>query len=281
MDTPVTFSADHTPSTLLGWGQEWAVAWKNEEGDWVRGEMTSEDAARREAELRLGAVVISREVSGWCDSPVYEPRGEYEGGMDAVVAQIIEEENAVVRAGLLRGADIAVTHMQAPGQRMAHRISCLSLRDGFDRTLAWPTRFRQRLQEDSSFRPALPTLMTLREARALIKLRSCKMCAPNIGGGETPPTSTLFAEGLKSHHIGRILTNEHGLEIGTVQKVILTRSAETAGRFDADVVTVVTENGTVQLGPRTRMQVRAVVDTPAAFARESAVRARVGLPVRG
>ena len=107
------------------------------------------------------------------------------------------------------------------------------------------------------------------------------MCEPNIGGGEVPRTSTLFAEGLKSRHIGRVLADEHGLEIGTIQKVILPRSAETAGRFDADVVTVVTENGTVQLGPRTRMQVRAVVDTPAALARESAVRARVGLPVRG
>ena len=166
MDTPVTFSADHTPSTLLGWEQEWAVAWQNAEGNWVRGEMTSEDAARREAELRPGAVVISREVSGWCDSPVYEPRAEYDGVMDALVAQIIDEENAVVRAGLLRGADIAVTHMHSPSQRMAHRISCLSLRDGFDRTVAWPTRFRERLQENSSFRPALPTLMTRSEARA-------------------------------------------------------------------------------------------------------------------
>lgn len=281
MDTPVTFSPFHTPTFSSGSDIEWAVASQNAEGDWVRGEMTSEDAARREAELRPGAVVISREVSGWCDSPVYEQRAEYDGVMDALVAQIIDEENAVVRAGLLRGADIAVTHMHSPSQRMAHRISCLSLRDGFDRTVAWPTRFRERLQENSSFRPALPTLMTRSEARALIKLRSCKMCAPNIGGGEVPRTSTLFAEGLKSRHIGRVLADEHGLEIGTIQKVILPRSAETAGRFDADVVTVVTENGTVQLGPRTRMQVRAVVDTPAALARESAVRARVGLPVRG
>jgi len=44
------------------------------------------------------------------------------------------------------------------------------------------------------------------------------------------PTSNLYAEGLKSHHIGRILTDDHGLEIGTVKKVTLSRSAVTAGR---------------------------------------------------
>ncbi|KGJ72063.1 hypothetical protein GY21_17835 [Cryobacterium roopkundense] len=200
--------------------------------------------------------------------------------MDELVAQIIDEENAVVRAGLLRGADIAVTHMQTPGNRVAHRISCSSLRDWFDRTLAWPSYSRQRLQKDRNFRPALPTLMTRGEARALIKLRSCKTCAPNIGGDEVPRTSTLFAQGLKSHHIGRILADEHGVDIGTIQTVIFTRSSDTEGRFDADVVTVETENGTVHLEPRTRMQVRTVLETPTAIAREAAVRTRVGLPVQ-
>jgi len=96
-----------------------------------------------------------------------------------------------------------------------------------------------------------------------VKLRSCKNCWQNVGGGETPRTSALFAEGLKSHHIGRILADANGLEIGTVKKVILTRSAETAGRFDADLVTVVTEEGTVQLEPRARVKVRAVLDQAA------------------
>ena len=243
--------------------------------------MISEDAARQEAGLSPGAVVISREVSGWRDSPVYEPRVGYDGSMDALVAQIIDEENAAVRAGLLRGADIAVTHMSSPGQRMAHRISCSSLEERFDRTLAWSSYFRERLQEDSNFRPAIPTLMTRSEARALVKLRSCKSCWPNIGGDDVLPTSNLFAQGLKSHHIGRILADKNGLEIGTVKEVILTRSSETADGVDADVVTVVTENGTVHLQPRTRMQIRSIIDTPAALARESAVRARVGVAVQG
>ena len=281
MDTTVTFVPDHTPSSQSGWGNEWAVATQTAEGDWVRGEVIPESAARREAEQSPGAVVISREVGGWRDSPVYEPFARYDGSMDELVAGIIDEENAVVRAGLLRGAEIAVTHMSSPGKRIAHRISCASLEEQFDRERAWHSRFRERLQEEPGFRPALATLMTRSEARTHVKLQSCKSCWPNIGGEESAPTSKLYAEGLKSHHIGRILADENGLEIGIVKKVILTRSAESAGRFDSDIVTVETENQTITLQPRERVQIRSIVDTPAVSAREAAVRSRVGVPAGG
>lgn len=46
----------------------------------------------------------------------------------------------------------------------------------------------------------------------------------------------------------------------------------------ATLVPVETENQTVTLEPRERVQVRSIVDTPAAMAREAAVRVRVGLP---
>lgn len=284
MDIPVEFSADHTPAMDLGWGREWAVASRNPEGDWVRGEVVEQAAARQEAELVPGSRVVSREVSGWSDSPVYVPRAEYDGSMDALVEQIIDKENAVVRDGLLRGAEIAVTHMGSPSQRMAHRISCLSLRDQFDRTVAWPTRFREKLQDDRSFRPGLATLITRQEARELIKLGSCKMCWPNIGGEDMPPTNALLAQGLKNHHIGRVLADQHGLDIGTIQEVIFTRRAKPTGGStpaslsSADVVTVVTDKTTVQLDPRKTMQVRTVMESAAARAREAAVRERVGLP---
>ena len=122
------------------------MATQSAEGDWVRGEVTSESAARREAEQCPGVVVISREVSGWKESPVYELSVGYDGGMVALVAQIIDEENAVVRTGLLRGADIAVTHMNESSRRIAHRTSCASLEEQFDRTRAWNSRLRERLR---------------------------------------------------------------------------------------------------------------------------------------
>ena len=56
------------------------------------------------------------------------------------------------------------------------------------------------------------------------------------------------------------------------------RSTETGGRFDSDVVTVVTETQTVDLAPRVRVQIRSLADTPTAMTREAAVQARVGVP---
>jgi len=277
MERPVEFVSAHTPTSQSGYGIEWAVAWEEPDGSWTRGDVVSEDDARRAAESNPGQIVISREVLGWKESPAYEIQPAYDGNMDELVAEIILEENDIVRAGLARGADVAVTHMESPGSRVAHRISCLSLEGQFDRSRVWTTYFRERLQEDRNFRPALPSLFTPDEARAITGLRSCKICWPNIGGTDLPPTRKLYAAGLKGHHIGRVIADENGLEIGTVKEVVITRSSAPGDRFGTEAVTVVTDTKTLQLDPRTRMQIRSTVETPEAAAREAAIRSRVGL----
>ena len=130
MTHPVDFSPPYMPSTMKGRSVEWAVAWPDQAGGWQRGEAISEDEARQAATLVPGAVVISREVLGWSESPVYIPSARYDGSMDALVDEIVEQENSVLRSGLERGANIAVTHMETPRNRIAHRLSCGLVRCG-------------------------------------------------------------------------------------------------------------------------------------------------------
>lgn len=194
---PVDFGPPYMPSRIKGSSVEWAVAWPDQAGGWQRGEAISEDEARQASTLDPGAVVISREVLGWSESPVFVPSARYDGSMDDLVNEIVEQENAVLRSGLERGADIAVTHMEKPGNRIAHRLSCPTLDTQLDRQATWSTTFRERLIADRDSRPAMPSLITRKDARTIEGIRSCKTCWPKCRGFRSSPIPTAASRGTE------------------------------------------------------------------------------------
>jgi hypothetical protein len=277
MTHPVDFNPPYMPTTMKGSAVEWAVAWPDQAGGWQRGEAISEDEARQAATLVPGAAVISREVLGWSESPVYVQSARYDGSMDALVDEIVEQENAVLRSGLERGADIAVTHMEKPGDRIAHRLSCPTLDTQLDRHTTWSPMFRERLIADRDFRPAMPSLFTRKDARTIEGIRSCKTCWPNVEGSEAPPSRQLFAEGLRTHHIDRMLADDQGIHLGEMEEVIIRRSSTPGDRFGIESVSVKTNRGTFEFEPRARVQVITARDVNADAHREAVIRQRVGL----
>jgi hypothetical protein len=264
------------PTTLKGSSVEWAVARLGSAGGWARSEPLSEEEARRDAARDPNAVVIPREVLGWSESPVYVPSSPYDGSMDAIVGAIVAEENAVLRAGLERGADIAVTHIETPSNRIAHRLACQTLDTQLDRWATWTTGFRARLKDDRTFRPALPSLFTRKEASTIVGLRSCKTCWPTIEGIEVQPSRGLFAEGLKTQHIGKMLADEKGRTLGRLEEVLIRGSSKPGDRFGVESVSVRTDRGALELEPRDRVKVIAARDAEADARREAAIRRRVG-----
>jgi hypothetical protein len=236
-----------------------------------------EAQARREAELTPGSRVISREVLGWAEAPVVECRPSYDGSMDMLVKKIVKDDNAALRSGLERGADIVVTHMESPSDRIAHRLSCPSLETQFDRQATWSPLFRERLKEDRDFRPAIPSLFTRDEARRIAKLRSCKTCWPNIDGSEVPPATELFAEGLKNRHINRTLADTDGVHLGAIREVLISRSSSPAGQVVVERVAVRTDTAAYDFEPRQRVRVLMALNTSADRQREAALRQRAGL----
>jgi hypothetical protein len=277
MPHPVEFAPQFTSTSTSGSSVEWAVAFRTASGTWHRSDAMSEADARRESEITPGALVISREVLGWAESPVYVGRPSYDGSMDALVSDLIEEDNAALRSGLERGADIAVTHMNSLANRIAHRLSCPSLETQFDRQATWSPLFRERLKEDRDFRPAIPSLFTRDEARRIARLRSCKICWPNIEESEDPPASELFAEGLKNHHIDRKLADTHGTHLGLILEVLISRSSSPTGRFVIERVAVRTDTGSYDFEPRQRVRALMAFNTPADKQREATLRQRVGI----
>jgi len=197
MSQPVSFSPPFTPASRSGSSREWALAWRDDASRWQRSEAISEEEARSLATMRTNSVVISREVLGWVDSPVYVPSTPYNGSMDTLVEKIVGEENAVICAAIERGADIAITHMATPRNRVAHQLLCPSLEIQLNRRVTWSPQFRERLVADRSFRPAMPHFATREEAQHVVGLRSCKICWPNIEQSEAPPTRGAFGRRLE------------------------------------------------------------------------------------
>jgi len=276
MSQPVAFLPPNTPTSQSASSREWAVAWR-EGSKWQRSEAVSEEDARSAASMRLGSVVISREVLGWTDSPVHVPSTPYDGRMDALVDRIVDEENAIIRAAIERGADIAITHMATPRNRVAHQLLCPSLETQLDRRVSWSSNFRERLVADRNFRPAMPHFATREEARHIAGLRSCKICWPNIEESDAPPIRELSAEGLKKHHIGKTLSSPSGVPVGVIQEITIKRGSAPDDRFLVDGVTVRVGDHSIEMLPRDRVYVLNSLDAEGASRREATLRSNVGL----
>ena len=276
MSTPISF----TPASAFASGypiaHEWLVA-VMEDGVWVRASnvFDDKDEAKKAAAATPGGVLIGRETSPWAEIVEPRPREEYEydGRMDPIVNRLIDGENADIRHALEADQSIAVTRYDKPRDRVAHRIGCPTLTDLLDREKAWSTNFRQRLAEDHTFRPALPTFMT-RDAARNLQLRECKVCAPDLTD-TPPPIRSLSAEGLSDHHIGLDLVTDGGSSQGIITDIDLHRS-ETTQRWSSDRVTVTTETGKYEYAGKDRVFVLTAVNKAAIARQEKHVRELVG-----
>ncbi len=136
--------------------------------------------------------------------------------VDPLLEEVIAEELSVLRAVFGDGAEYAVTRGRSSQPRVLHRLECSVLEPHLDRRARWSEQHRRRLVADHSYRLELPTLLTRESARGLSGVRSCKVCWPNVHGTDPHPVRRLKARGLRSHHVGHVLSTESGGSLGTI-----------------------------------------------------------------
>jgi hypothetical protein len=260
--------------TMNDIAREYAVAFPSPTGRW---QVTEERfSTRADAETAvpagMGAVVVTREVLPWQLVVDREPWTPYAGEMDALVDQIVADENRLLRAALERGADVLVTGVGKPGRRVAHRLGCTAASKLLDRPAAWEPHHRSRLAEHRDFRLALPHLTTAAAARDITRITSCGLCRPQIFG-EPLQTRSLRAEGLKTHHVDLVLSDELGADRGVIRSIELHKDAQNTQIWDVDRVTVVTSATTVEFAGKDVVFVWESPDLHKQAEREAHVRA--------
>ena len=220
-----------------------------------------------------GGVLVGREVSPWVEVVDPLPRGDYDGRMDPIVDRLIADENETIRRALVDGRTIAVTKMDKPAERTAHRVGCGYLTDVLDRRKAWSPINRTRLRDDHKYSPALPTFLT-REDAARQQLHECKTCQPGLTGAPAP-TRSLNAEGLSDRHIGLTLVTEGGTPQGII-RAIDHHHSETTQRWSSDSVTIATDDSSYSFAGKDRVHVQHAGDHKGTAEREQAIRQLVG-----
>ena len=168
--------------------------------------------------------------------------------IDALVERIIVEEHDELRQAFAQGAEFAVTHVDSPNERMLHRLECASLEPHLDLRARWTAGHRRRLHDDRTYRLPLPALVTRESARGLSGVRSCKVCWPNVHGTDPRPLRRLQARGIRSHHIGHVLSTDDGHSLGTIVRSAHQTGADLFGERQ-EVVEIVTTARTMQYSP--------------------------------
>ena len=168
--------------------------------------------------------------------------------IDALVVRIIAEEHDALHQAFSEGAEFAVTHPESTSERVLHRLECPSLEPHLDLRARWTAGHRRRLHDDRSYRLPLPTLITRQSAQALSGVRGCKVCWPNVHGTEPRPLRRLQARGIRSHHIGHVLSTDAGTSLGTIVRSAYQTGADLFGKRE-EVVEIVTTARTVQYSP--------------------------------
>lgn len=157
---------------------------------------------------------------------------------DPLLDEVIAEELTALRGTFSDGAEYAVTHTRSSHPRVLHRLECSVLEPHLDRRARWSEHHRKRLVADHSYRLELPTLLTRESARGLSGVRSCKVCWPNVHGTDPHPVRRLKARGLRSHHVGHVLSTESGGSLGTIVSATQQRQADRGGVEQATVEVV-------------------------------------------
>lgn len=148
---------------------------------------------------------------------------------DPLLDDVIAEELSALRDAFGEGAEYAVMHARSSQPRMLHRLECSVVEPHLDRRARWSEHHRKRLMADHSYRLELPTLLTRESARHLSGVRSCKVCWPNVHGTDPHPVRRLKARGLRSHHVGHVLSTENGDSLGTIVSTARQRRADLGG----------------------------------------------------
>lgn len=160
------------------------------------------------------------------------------GEADPLLDAVIAEEITALRDAFGDGAEFAVTHARSSQPRVLHRLECSVLEPHLDRRSRWSERHRKRLVADHRYRLELPTLLTRESARRLSGVRNCKVCWPNVHGTDPHPVRRLKARGLRSHHVGHVLSTERGDSLGTIVSAAQQRPADRGGSQQATVEVV-------------------------------------------
>jgi hypothetical protein len=79
-------------------------------------------------------------------------------------------------------------------------------------------------------------------------VRSCKVCWPNVHGTEPRPLRKLQARGIRSHHVGHVLSTDDGASLGTIVRSAHQTGADLFGER-REVVEIVTTARTMQYSP--------------------------------
>ena len=159
---------------------------------------------------------------------------------EAHVDRIIAAELDAMRAAFGEGAEYAVTHLESPGERMLHRLECPAIEPHLDRHAQWTAEHRRRFAADPRHRLGVPALMTRDSARGLSGVRSCKVCWPNVHGSDPRPLRRLKARGIRSHHVGHMLSTEDGSSLGSIVRSALQSGADIFGVKQESVEVVTT-----------------------------------------
>jgi len=181
-------------------------------------------------------------------SGMLEPPEPGRSDTDALVDRIIAEELRALRQAFSQGAEYAVTHMETPRERMLHRLECPALEPHLERHALWTDHHRRRLDADRRHRLSVPALMTRDAARSVSGVRSCKVCWPNVHGSEPRPLRRLKARGLRTHHVGHMLSTADGDSLGTIVRSALQSGTDLFG-VNQDSVEVVTTSRTLLYSP--------------------------------
>ena len=168
--------------------------------------------------------------------------------IDALVDRIISEEHDVLRQAFGEGAEFAVTHVESPNERMLHRLECPSLEAHLDLRARWTAGHRRRLHDDRTYRLPLPALVTRQSAQGISGVRSCKVCWPNVHGNEPRPLRRLQARGIRSHHVGHVLSTDVGDSLGTILRAAHHSGPDLFGE-QREAVEVVTSARTLHYSP--------------------------------
>lgn len=176
-----------------------------------------------------------------------EPQTQDPGALDALLDRIVEEELATLRRAFDEGAEFAVTRAGRRDETL-HRLECPSLAPHLDRRARWTDEHRQRLAADGAYRIPLPALLTRERARALVDVRGCKVCWPNLSGLEPRPLKRITARRLRPHHAGRVLATPTGESLGTILRSAQRRGADLFG-VEHDEIEVVTSSRAILYAP--------------------------------
>ncbi len=158
----------------------------------------------------------------------------------AQVDRIIAAELDAMRAAFGEGAEYAVTHLESPREGVLHRLECPALEPHLDRHAQWTAEHRRRFAADPRHRLRVPALVTRDSARGLSGVRSCKVCWPNVHGSDPRPLRRLKARGIRSHHVGHMLSTEDGSSLGTIVRSALQSGADLFGVKHESVEVVTT-----------------------------------------